>query len=77
MERLRAGSNVKSWLFTILLNIWRNHTIKPSLNRRFVAAVVEEAVKSKAAPEVCATPSYYYRECLYDPSARKASASRS
>lgn len=24
MERLRTGSNVKSWLFTILRNVWRN-----------------------------------------------------
>jgi RNA polymerase sigma-70 factor (ECF subfamily) len=24
MERLRAGSNVKSWLFTILRNVWLN-----------------------------------------------------
>ena len=25
MERLRADSNVKSWMFTILRNIWLNH----------------------------------------------------
>ncbi len=28
LERLRAGSNIKGWLFTILRNIWLNHVRK-------------------------------------------------
>jgi RNA polymerase sigma-70 factor (ECF subfamily) len=48
MGRLRAGSNMKSWLFTILRNIWLNQLRK----RRNGPQVVEIEVEDGAANNI-------------------------
>src|ERR1700742_4474717 len=48
MDRLRNGSNVKSWLFTILRNIWLNQLRQ----RRTAPPIVEIDVDESAANTV-------------------------
>src|ERR1700758_4547114 len=44
MGRLRAGSNIKSWLFTILRNIWFNQLRKRRNGPQMVEIEVGEGV---------------------------------
>jgi RNA polymerase sigma-70 factor (ECF subfamily) len=49
MGRLRADSNVKSWLFTILRNIWFNH-LRKNRTAKLVALDGEESAMDIAEP---------------------------
>ncbi|HTZ57823.1 MAG TPA: sigma-70 family RNA polymerase sigma factor [Acidobacteriaceae bacterium] len=42
MGRLREGSNIKSWLFTILRNVWLNHLRKLRNGPRLVSMEAED-----------------------------------
>src|SRR6202051_439570 len=44
MGRLRAGSNMKSWLFTILRNIWFNQLRKRRNGPQMVEIEVEDGL---------------------------------
>src|ERR1700692_419910 len=49
MGRLRAGSNMKSWLFTILRNIWFNQLRKRRNGPQMVEIEVEDGVANSIA----------------------------
>src|SRR5882762_11069232 len=49
VARLRAGSNVKSWLFTILRNIWFNQLRKRRNGPQMVEIEVEDGVANSIA----------------------------
>ncbi len=49
MGRLRAGSNVKSWLFTILRNIWFNQLRKRRNGPQMIEIEAEDGVANSIA----------------------------
>src|ERR1700736_445440 len=49
MGRLRAGSNMKGWLFTILRNIWFNQLRKRRNGPQMVEIEVEDGVANSIA----------------------------
>jgi RNA polymerase sigma-70 factor, ECF subfamily len=49
LERLRTGSNIKGWLFTILRNIWLNHVRKMRNAPSMVEIEAEHSVTNSIA----------------------------